>query len=169
MRVGVVVRVGVLGTPVGVGDAVREAVMLAVALTVGVGRRVPVSVRVANAVAVFVTVCVGRRVPVSVGAAVVVAVAEIDGDGDGGGVAVSVRVASNGEVGVAVAVGRGVMVTSGSLPTRNTICCSGPAVPSVSSTRAVMIVSPLGNASTDETGRQYWTRVLASKKRCTRS
>jgi hypothetical protein len=56
---------------------------------------------------------------------------------------------------VAVAVGRGVTVTSGSLPTRKTICCSGPGLPAVSRARAVMIVEPDVNASTEETAKQY--------------
>ena len=97
---------------------------------------------------------VGTGDPVSVGTGVSVP-----------GAAVSVAVLVSGAV--VVAVGRGVTVTSGSLPTRRTIWTGVLGVPAASRTRAVMMVAPPGKASTVETGMQNWARVRGSTKRWT--
>jgi len=152
VRVGVSVCVGGVGTAllVGVGDAVRDAVALRVAVLLG--RWVPVSVAAGVAVVVGTWLLVAVGLGGSVGGTVEL----------GATVAVVVTLA----VGVAVAVGRGVTVTSGWFPMRRMNCCNGPGLPATSSTRAVTMLSPPGNASTVETGKQNCTRVLESMKLC---
>jgi hypothetical protein len=156
LRVGVAVRVTdgdsrLVTVAVGLGPGVWVRVRVPVALDVTVGAGVPVRVgvplRVGDADAVATGVSVARALavdvaePVAAGVSVWVSVTRV---------LVAVRAAAM----VAVAVGRGVTVTSGSLPTRRTICAGALAVPATSRTRAVTIVAPPGKASTDDTDRR---------------
>jgi hypothetical protein len=128
---------------VAVGVALRErpAVAVGVALTVG---------RVGVSEGVIVEVGLGGEVRVGVSMA------------DGVAVAVAVMVV----LGSGVIVGRRVAVGNGSSPTRKIICRTGPGLPPASSTRAVVIVGPFGNASIAETAKQNWARVRGSTKLC---
>jgi len=116
-------------------------VAVGVALTVG-------RVGVSEGVIVAVGLCGAVRVGVSMA--------------DGVAVAVAVMVV----LGSGVTVGRRVAVGKGSSPTRKIICRTGPGLPAASSTRAVVIVGPFGNASIAETAKQNCARVRGSTKLC---
>ena len=159
-----------VGVRVGEVDAVRVAV--AVGLAVTVGGRLPVSVIVGVRlrVAVLVVVLVGTGcVVVGTGVGVLLALKRdavavcvgVDTD-DAVAVGVAVTVGLGVGVRVVVAVGCvavGVRVKASAVPMRTMNSTTGPTFPCASRRRAVTMVSPSGNSKSAATSTQNWARV----------